>query len=65
VAAGDPALRDWMSGNFRMVDRKSVLARIHVEVIVGLAGAALAVLIGNLPASRQTAAVGETQEIGG
>ncbi len=64
MAVSDPALRDWMSGNFQMVDRKPVLAGIHLEIIVGLAGAALVVLIGKLLASRQTAAVGATQEIG-
>jgi YjbE family integral membrane protein len=59
----DPALRDWMSANFLMVDKKPVFAGIGLEVIVGLVGAALVVVIGMLLARRQTAAVGESQEI--
>ena len=64
MAVSDPALRDWMSANFQMADGKPVLAGIHLEIIVGLVGAALVVLIGKLLARRQTAAAGETQEIG-
>jgi predicted tellurium resistance membrane protein TerC len=64
MAVSDPALRDWMSGNFQTVDRKPMLAGFHLEIIVGLAGAALVVLIGRLLASRQTAAAGETRELG-
>ncbi|MBE0622501.1 MAG: TerC family protein [Burkholderiales bacterium] len=64
MAVSDPALRDWMSGNFQMVDNKPMLAGIHLEVIVGLVAAALVVLTGKWLASRQTAAAGETQEIG-
>lgn len=63
MAVSDPALRDWMSANFQMVDKKPVLAGISLEVIVGLVGAALVVAIGKLLARRQTAAVGESQEI--
>ena len=59
----DPALGDWMSANFQMVDKKPMLAGFHLEVIVGLAGALLVVLVGKLLARRQTAAVGEPQEI--
>lgn len=59
----DPALGDWMSANFQMVDKKAMLAGFHLEVIVGLAGALLVVLVGKLLARRQTAAVGESQEI--
>ena len=59
----DPALGDWMSANFQMVDKKPMLAGFHLEVIVGLAGALLVVLVGKLLARRQTAAVGESQEI--
>jgi YjbE family integral membrane protein len=59
----DPALRDWMSANFQMVDKKYVLAGISLEVMVGLVGAALVVLVGKLLASRRTAAAGESQEI--
>jgi hypothetical protein len=40
-----------------------VLEGISLEVIVGLVGAALVVAIGTLLAHRQTAAVGESQEI--
>jgi len=63
MAVSDPALRDWMSANFQMVDKKPVLAGISLEVIIGLVGAALVVLVGKLLARRQTAAVGESQEI--
>ena len=64
MAVTDPALRAWMSDNFTLVDGKPTLAGMHLEIIVGLLGAALVVLIGKLLASRQTAAVGETQELG-
>jgi YjbE family integral membrane protein len=64
MAVSDPALRDWMGANFQMADGKPVLAGIHLEIIVGLIGAALVVLVGKLLARRQTAAAGETQEIG-
>ncbi len=63
MVVSDPALRDWMSATFQMVDKKPVLAGIHLELIVGLAGAALVVVIGTFLARRQTAAVGESQEI--
>ena len=59
----DPALGDWMSANFQMVDKKPILAGFHLEIIVGLAGALLVVLVGKLLARKQTAAVGESQEI--
>ena len=64
MAVTDPALRAWMSNNFTLVDGKPTLVGMHLEIIVGLLGAALVVLIGKLLASRQTAAVGETQELG-
>ncbi len=64
MAVSDPALREWMGGNFQMLDGKPMLAGMHLEIIVGLVGAALVVLIGKWLASRQTAAAGETQEIG-
>ena len=63
MAVSDPALRDWMSANFQMVDKKPMLAGISLEVIVGLVGAVLVVLVGKLVARRQTAAAGESQEI--
>lgn len=64
MAVSDPALRDWMGANFQMIDAKPALAGIHLDLIVGLAGALLVVLIGKRLARRQTAAGGETQEIG-
>lgn len=63
MAVSDPALRDWMGANFQMVDKKPTLAGMGLEVIVGLVGAALVVLVGKLVAHRQTAAAGELQEI--
>jgi YjbE family integral membrane protein len=63
MAVSDPALSDWMSANFRMLDKKPILAGFHLEVIVGLAGALLVVLIGKLLARKQAAAVGESHEI--
>jgi YjbE family integral membrane protein len=59
----DPALRDWMSANFQMLDNKPELAGVGLETILGLVGAALVVLVGTVLARRQTAAVGESQEI--
>jgi len=63
MAVSDPALRDWMSANFQILDNKPTLAGFHLEIIVGLAGAALVVLTGKLLARRQTAVVGESREI--
>lgn len=63
MMVSDPALADWMSANFQMLDKKPVVAGIGLESIVGLAGAALVVAIGKLIARRQTAAAGESQEI--
>ncbi len=63
MAVSDPALADWMGANFQMVEKKPVLAGISLEVIVGLVGAALVVLVGKLVARRQTAAAGESQEV--
>ena len=63
MAVSDPALADWMSTNFQMLENKPVLAGIGLEVIVGLVGAALVVLVGKLLARRQIAAMGESQEI--
>lgn len=64
MAVSDPALRGWMGANFQMLDAKPVLAGIHLEIIVGLGGALLVVLIGKFLARRKIAAAGETQEIG-
>ncbi len=63
MAVSDPALRDWMSANFQVLDNKPSLAGVHLEIIVGLVGAALVVLTGKLLARRQTLAIGESQEI--
>src|SRR5512140_1962555 len=63
MAVSDPALRGWMGANFQLLDGKPVLAGVGLDVIVGLVGAALVVTIGKLLARRQTAAVGESQEI--
>jgi YjbE family integral membrane protein len=59
----DPALDGWMKANFQMVNDKPMLAGMSLEIIVGLIGAALVVLVGKLLERRQTAAVGESQEI--
>ena len=63
MAVSDPALRDWMSANFQMADKKPMLAGVSLELIVGVVGAALVVATGKLLARRHTAAVGESQEI--
>jgi YjbE family integral membrane protein len=59
----DPALGDWMSANFQMLDKKPILAGLQLEIIAGLAGALLVVLAGKLLARKHAAAVGESQEI--
>jgi predicted tellurium resistance membrane protein TerC len=59
----DPALGDWMSANFQMLDKKPILAGFQLEIIAGLAGALLVVFAGKLLARKQAAAVGESQEI--
>jgi len=63
MAVSDPALRDWMSANFQLVDKKPVVAGVGLELIVGLVGAALVVIVGMLLARRQAGAHGESQEI--
>jgi predicted tellurium resistance membrane protein TerC len=63
MAVRDPALRGWTGAHFQLFEGKPVLAGIHLGIIVGLAGAAMVVLIGKLLARRQTAAAGETREI--
>jgi YjbE family integral membrane protein len=63
MAVSDPALYDWMSAHFQMADKKPVLAGISLEVLIGLAGAALVVAIGTLLARKHMAEVGESQEI--
>jgi len=65
MAVSDPALRDWMSANFHMQEGKPMLAGVHLEIVAGMAGAVLVVLIGKLLARRQAAVAGETQEISG
>lgn len=64
MAVSDPALRDWMGANFQTLDAKPALGGVHLDVIVGVAGALLVVAIGKWLARRQVAALGETQEIG-
>jgi YjbE family integral membrane protein len=64
MAVSDPSLQGWMGANFLMQEGRPMLAGVHLEMIIGLVGAALVVLIGRLLAGRQAAAVGETQEIG-
>jgi YjbE family integral membrane protein len=59
----DPALADWMSANFQIVNKKPVLAGVDLEMILGLVGATLVVILGKLLAHRQTAAAGESQEV--
>jgi YjbE family integral membrane protein len=63
MVVSDPALGDWMSANFQMVDKAPVLAGFHLEIVVGLAGALLVVLVGKLLARKQAAVIGESQEI--
>jgi hypothetical protein len=46
-----------------MLDNRPVLAGFRLEVIVGLAGALLVVLVGKLAARKHAAAVGESHEI--
>ena len=64
MAVSDPALRDWMGANFQTIDARPALAGIHLDIIIGLVGALLVVLIGTYLSRRQTAIRGETQEIG-
>jgi YjbE family integral membrane protein len=63
MAVTDPALGGWMTVNFQMLDKKPVLAGFRLEVIVGLAGALLVVLVGKLAARKLAAAAGESHEI--
>lgn len=63
MAVSDPALRDWMGANFQLVEGKPILAGIHLEIIVGLVGAVLVVIIGKMLARRQLVESGETSEI--
>lgn len=64
MAVTDPALGDWMGAHFQLLDAKPMFAGMHLEVVVGLFGALLVVLIGKLLARKRAAALGETQEIG-
>ena len=63
MAVSDPALSDWMSANFQMLEKKPMLAGFGLDLIVGLVGAALVVAIGKLLARKQAVALGESQEI--
>ena len=50
-----------MSANFQMLDKKPMLTGFHLEVIVGLVGALLVVLVGKRLA-RKNAAPSEVDE---
>jgi len=63
MAVSDPALHEWMRASFQLLEGKPVLAGVHLEIIVGLIGAALVVLTGKLLARKQTHALDESQEI--
>lgn len=63
MVVSDPALGGWMSANFQMLDKKPMLAGFHLEVVAGLAGALLVVLVGKLAARKNAATVGESHEI--
>ena len=63
MSVSDPALADWMSANFQMLEKRPVLWGLHLEIVVGLIGAGLVVLIGKLLARKQVAAMGESREI--
>lgn len=63
MAVSDPALGDWLSANFQMLEKRPMLAGFGLDLIVGLVGAALVVAIGKLLARRQAVAIGESQEI--
>jgi hypothetical protein len=52
-----------MATNFQMLENKPVLAGFRLEIIVGLAGALLVVLVGKLAARKHAAAAGESHEI--
>ncbi|HUV96561.1 MAG TPA: YjbE family putative metal transport protein, partial [Acidobacteriaceae bacterium] len=46
MAVDDVALGGWMKANFQMLENKPILAGFHLELIVGLIGALLVVLVG-------------------
>ena len=48
----DPALRDWMSATFTMKDGHAMLGPISLEIVAGLIGALLVVVIGKAIAKR-------------
>ncbi|MFH1604285.1 MAG: TerC family protein, partial [Pseudomonadota bacterium] len=63
MTVSDPALVDWMAAHFQIVEKKPMLAGVHLEVVAGLIGAVLVVLIGTRLARKQAAAAGESREI--
>ena len=63
MAVSDPALADWMGANFELLDAKPMIAGARLEVVVGLLGALLVVLVGKLLARKYAAEGGEPREI--
>jgi YjbE family integral membrane protein len=61
MAVSDPALADWMSANFQMLDKQPVLAGVGLGAIVGLCAALLVVLVGSWMA-RKSGAPSEVDE---
>jgi len=66
MVVDDPALGGWMQANFQMLESKPILAGFHLELIVGLIGALLVVLVGKWLArkSRVPSEVDEVQHAG-
>ena len=60
----DPALGDWMVDHFQVLDARPMIAVVHLEVVVGLFGALLVMLIVELLARKHAAALGVRQKIG-
>ena len=54
MAVDDPALGGWMQANFYMLENKPVLGGFHLELIAGLIGALLVVLVGKWLARRSS-----------
>jgi YjbE family integral membrane protein len=62
MAVDDPALGGWMKANFSTLANKPVLAGFHLELIVGLIGALLVVLVGKWLA-RKSGVPSEVDEV--
>jgi len=54
MAVGDAALGDWMKANFQMLEDRPIVAGFHLELIAGLIGALLVVLVGKGLARRSS-----------